>query len=179
MQELIRSDGQDQGGEKMPSFDEEFMKAQGIPIKYNNWELIRINRIPVQKIFSGYLKIISTNSEWKQAVCFNVNGKLIVPSPLGEPIEGKKFIIWADDLGDEILPFKGTSKDLQFTVYNAWEDISRAKFTEQTGQRYSDSWLGGAAMIVEVDGNTRRYRCNDGHPDDNFDDIVFEITIDE
>ena len=39
-------------------------------------------------------------------------------------------------------------------------------------------WQRGAAMILEVDGNTRRYRCNDGHPDDNFDDIIFEITID-
>ena len=37
------------------------------------------------------------------------------------------------------------------------------------------SWIGGAAMIVEEIENGRRYRCNDGHPDENFDDIIFTI----
>ena len=33
-------------------------------------------------------------------------------------------------------------------------------------------------MIKETDGDAIIYRCNDGHPDDNFDDIVFKIVID-
>jgi hypothetical protein len=30
-------------------------------------------------------------------------------------------------------------------------------------------------MIVEEIENGRRYRCNDGVPDDDFDDIVFTV----
>ncbi len=33
----------------------------------------------------------------------------------------------------------------------------------------------GSAMIVEEVEGGRRYRCNDWHPDDNFDDIVFTV----
>lgn len=35
----------------------------------------------------------------------------------------------------------------------------------------------GTAMIVEQLPNGRRYRCNDGHPDDDFDDLIFRIEI--
>jgi hypothetical protein len=31
-------------------------------------------------------------------------------------------------------------------------------------------------MIVEEIENGRRYYCNDGHPDEDFDDIIFELT---
>lgn len=30
-------------------------------------------------------------------------------------------------------------------------------------------------MIVEEIENGRRYRCNDGHPDESFDDINFSL----
>jgi len=153
----------------MPSFAEDFAKSNGKPIKYKDWELIGIDRIPVQKKFSGTLKIISTNSEWKQAVCLDSEkGKLTIGSQ-----KEKKFVVYEDDLNDDVLHFEGTSKGLQLIVYNAWE---------QTGHNttpYLNYWMGNAAMILEVDGNTRRYRCNDGHRDDNFDDIIFEITIND
>lgn len=44
-----------------------------------------------------------------------------------------------------------------------------------SGSGRIDSRFGGAAMIVEEIENGRRYRCNDGHPDENFDDVVFTI----
>ncbi|MCL2219825.1 MAG: hypothetical protein FWC23_07170 [Chitinispirillia bacterium] len=152
----------------MPSFTEDFVKSNGGPIKYNGMELIRLDRIPVQKKFSGTLKLISKNSDWRQAIHLKVKkGKLIINSQ-----EAKFFITWADDLRDHnnTLHFEGVAKDLQLLVYNAWE---------QLGASSTDSWICGAAMILEVNGNTRRYRCNDGYPDDNFDDIIFEITIDD
>jgi len=154
----------------MPRFDEDFVKSNGGPIKYNGMELIALDRIPVQKKFSGTLKIISTNSEWKQAVCLNPGkgGNLTIGTQ-----KEKRFVIYADDFNDDVLHFEGTSKELQLNVYNAWE---------QTGHHTTpclDYWICNAAMILEVDGNTRRYRCNDGHMDDNFDDIIFEITMDD
>jgi len=153
----------------MPSFEKEFTEAKGAPIMYKDLELILFDRIPVPKNFSGTLKLISTNSEWKQAACLRVqSGKMKMADG-----EGKRFAIWDDCLHGELLPFEGTTKDLQLIVYNAWEQIAH------TGVGFTNYWQHGAAMIVEVNGNTRRYRCNDGHPDENFDDIIFEITINE
>jgi hypothetical protein len=150
-------------------FDYEFSKSNGKPIKYKDWELIAIDRIPVQKNFSGTLKIISTYSEWKQAVCLgSEKGKLVIGSK-----KEKKFVVYEDDIDDDVLHFEGTSKGLQLIVHNAWEQF------DHRNTPFLNYWVGNAAMILEIDGNTRRYRCNDSHPDDNFDDIIFEITIDD
>ncbi|MBP7279889.1 MAG: hypothetical protein KBA11_10800 [Sedimentibacter sp.] len=147
----------------MPSFDKDFMNAKGAPIKYKDLELIRIDRIPVKKKFSGYLRIISTNSEWKQGIRIKVDGLMTINA-----CEGNDFIIWADDVKGDI-PFKGTSKKSQLMIWNAWD----------TGSGRVDAWLNGAAMILELSGSTRRYKCNDSHPDENFDDIIFEVILNE
>ena len=156
----------------MPSFQEDFAESKGAPIIYNGMELIGMDRVPVEKKFSGTLKLISTNSEYKQAVCLRVNkGKMKVGE--GELEKGKIFVIWEEYLKDGLITFEGVTKDLELLVYNAWEQIL------WTGQPFTARWMNGAAMIVEVNGNTRLYKCNDGHPDDNFDDIIFEVTINE
>ena len=139
------------------------MNAKGAPIKYKDLELIRIDRIPVKKKFSGYLRIISTNSEWKQGIRIKVDGLMTINA-----CEGNDFIIWADDVKGDI-PFEGTSKKLQLMIWNAWD----------TGSGRVDAWLNGAAMILELNGSTRRYKCNDSHPDENFDDIIFEVILNE
>ena len=54
-------------------------------------------------------------------------------------------------------------------VQNIWE------VTSHMGRKFTDSGHGGAAMIVEEIENGRRYRCNDGHLDEDFDDIVFSV----
>jgi hypothetical protein len=149
----------------MPNFVEAFERAfqegRGDKIQYNGHELIGIDRVPVGKKFRGYLRILSTNSNWEQGLVLQVKGKLTQ--------NGKthpSFRIWAYGYPGPIY-FEGTSKDNTLLVWNVWEN----------GSREIDRWTGGAAMILEIDDNIRRYRCNDGHPDDNFDDIIFEIEI--
>lgn len=46
-----------------------------------------------------------------------------------------------------------------------------------SGNGNADSCHNGAAMIVEISGSIRLYRCNDGHPDDDFDDLVFSLEL--
>jgi len=50
-------------------------------------------------------------------------------------------------------------------VCNAWD----------CGNGVKQSWHNGAAMIVEEIPHGRRYRCNDGYADDDFDDIIFRL----
>jgi hypothetical protein len=147
----------------MPCFDQEFINAKGTPIYYQGQGLVRIDRIRVNKVFSGYFRLISTNSKWKQGIRIQVDGSLTINS-----CKGKSFIVWSKDIKGNV-PFEGSSKKQQLNVWNAWDD----------GSGRTDAWLNGAAMIVEVNGNKRRYKCNDGHSDDNFDDIVFEVVINE
>jgi hypothetical protein len=147
----------------MISFGRDFINSKGKPIKYKDMELISIDRIPVDKNFSGYLKIISTNSEWSQAVRLKADGQMTING-----VTGKSFVLWANGIKG-IVPFEGTAKGGTLMVWNAWD----------TGNGGTDAWLNGSAMILEVNGNVRRYKCNDAHPDENFDDIVFEVTINQ
>jgi hypothetical protein len=73
----------------MPSFEYGFRAAimgedKRLVVKYKNWELILMARIPVQKKFSGSIRLISTNSEYKQAVIIEVDyrktKRITVPS---------------------------------------------------------------------------------------------------
>ena len=56
----------------MPCFEGLFIEAKSANIKYKDLELTMMDRIPVPKKFSGTIRLISTNSEWKQAACLDV-----------------------------------------------------------------------------------------------------------
>jgi hypothetical protein len=168
----------------MPSFQKEFGEAisksmsegkgPAVKLKYKNWELILAARIPVQKKFSGSIRLISTNSEYKQAVIIEVDYRKTKRITIGSQKE-RSFIIWEEDFANAggVIHFEGTSKNGELFVYNAWEQ------TDHLDTPFTNYWMHGAAMIEEINGNTRRYKCNDGVPDDNFDDIIFEVTINE
>ncbi|MGC8960716.1 MAG: hypothetical protein ACP5OO_13245 [Chloroflexia bacterium] len=79
-----------------------------------------------------------------------------------------RLCLWLDD------PFRpvevvGRTRDGHIHVYNAWQ-------FRKPGER-NGIWIGqyGAGMLVEEIENGFRYRCNDGYPDLDFNDIVFRI----
>jgi len=147
-----------------------FDKSAGGAIKYNDLELHCIDRIPVEKNFSGHLRLISTNSKYRQAVCIRVlKGEISIRSKSDD--KEKSFFLWEDFLKNDSHYFEGTTEDSQLLIYNAWEQFF------WHGQLFINSLEYGAAMIVEVKGNTRLYRCNDLTLDEDFDDIIFEITM--
>jgi hypothetical protein len=59
------------------------------------------------------------------------------------------------------------TQDGHIHVWNVWNNGSL--------RHGIDGQHGGAAMIVEEIDNGFRYRCNDGYPDNDLDDIVFRI----
>ncbi len=150
----------------MPEFDSAFMKSKGQPIEYNGETLMRIDRLYVPKRFQVSVSLISTNSEWKQGVRIKTKGKMIAEY---SKIESKSFIIWEDFIIYEpTFRCSGTSQNNELLVWNAWDQ----------GDGVIQAWLGGTAMKKEIlSGNHFRYYCNDGHLDENFDDIVFDIEI--
>ena len=63
--------------------------------------------------------------------------------------------------------FRVNSSDGLLSVKNVWD----------MGDGVMQSWRGGGAMIVEGDAGSRRYLCNDGEFDDDFDDLIFTLEI--
>ena len=151
----------------MPDFDKEFVKAHGGPIQYKGIELIGFDKVHVNKNFRVTVNMISKNSEWRQGIELKIENGSLTSKRSG--LTGKNFILWEElfENGQQ-SEFTGKSKDNTLLVWNSWDH----------GNGVTQSWLGGAAMIREkVDDNHYIYKCNDGHPDDNFDDLVFEIFI--
>jgi len=158
----------------MPDFDEIFSTAKERPVKFKDKFLSRVDYIPFTDGDRFLVKIEKTNSEWTQGIGLSVFG-IIEIEDLEEKVKDRTFFmentapkeifikIWKDNTNrkqPKSLPKKGI-----LAIKNIWD----------AGNGSIDSWFGGAAMIVEEIENGRRYRCNDGHPDENFDDIVFTI----
>lgn len=145
----------------MPDFSTLFIPAKGGPIEYNGRTLVMMDRYPVKAGAVLRLELLSTNSKWKQGIKLNTKGSITVA---GQTIT-KGVFLWEDTMPKEVV-FSVSSKDGLLQVSNAWN----------TGDGVAHSWLNGAAMYVEEMDNGRRvYHCNDGFPDENFDDIVFSI----
>lgn len=145
-------------------FEKEFEKSKGKPITYKGkiirmWDQFQLPRKEIRLKF----RIISTNSEWRQGISLKTTGSFF----FGNDREFKNSIgIWEDTASSEDI-FLCKSDDLVIEVVNVWD----------TGDGVIQSWHNGAAMWYEEIRNGKRYHCNDGHPDDDFDDIIFEIQI--
>jgi len=146
-------------------FSEEFDKTDCKPFIYKDKLVMMWDRIPVSIAETRiFYRIVSTNSEWRQG--FSIATK-------GETESSDEIIVskgWGD-IWEDISPHEGEikcrSKNGLLEVKNIWD----------TGNGCIESWNNGAAMWYEEIPNGRRYHCNDGHFDDDFDDIVFEIVI--
>lgn len=153
----------------MPDFERAFRASKGQPIQYNNKTVILMDKIAVPVNFVLTVSIISFHSEWEQGIAIKIaksKGKFI--SELTQQ-ESSYFHIWQDAFGEnKTLRYWAHTNDQSFSIWNIWD----------RGNGVTDAWVQGAAMIKEtISDNHFRYYCNDGHPDDNFNDIVFEIKI--
>ena len=110
------------------------------------------------------LKVIfeSVSAEWRQGVHLSTDGNFIVNNMTVK----KSVVLWQDTAPKEVLLQIHTKKG-ECWIKNVWD----------TGNGVMDSWHNGAAMKVEEIGSGKRYRCNDGKPDDDFNNIIFRIEI--
>jgi hypothetical protein len=145
----------------MPSFEQMFLAANGQPIEYKGELLRLVDLFPLDQARLIRIQFMRTNSEWRQGIALDVDGELVVN---GHKLR-KSIVLWEDTAPKIVdIGIVGSYRDV--TVHNVWD----------SGRGTIDAWHHGAAMIMHDIVNGRCYRCNDGHPDDNFDDIVFCIT---
>lgn len=150
----------------MPSFEKFFMESKGKPITYKGKTLVMMDTIEVSNGDRVKITFDSTDSEWRQGIALDVKGSFII----NDRDDGGSIILWEDTAPKVVeleITTKPKNKPQRLAINNAWD----------TGDGVTHSWHNGAAMIIEDIANGRRYSCNDGHPDDNFTDIVFRVHL--
>lgn len=145
----------------MPSFQEEFLQSRGKPIYYNGRKLYLADKIELAQAKELLLQVLSTNAEQEQGVAISSDCLLKV----GDSV-GRKFAFWEEYARAGIPIYKQSERPVYLWIWNIWKD----------SRGIMDAWHHGAAMYIEDLGAERIYHCNDGHPDDDFDDIVFKIS---
>jgi hypothetical protein len=143
-------------------FEELFIKSKGKPVEHNGKKIFMqdVLALPKNSVIKRRIEFVSSNSDWKQAVVlatdglFEMNGH---PNP-------NKIILWIDT-APTLVDMVITSNDGQLKIYNAWK----------TSNGTVHWWHNGAAMMKEELSDGWLYRCNDGYPDDDFDELVFKL----
>lgn len=146
----------------MEPFEALFRKSKGQPVEYNGRTIQLVDRIPIKSPSSIRLIFESVNADWRQGVLLRTDRYIEV----NDQQLKKLVVLWQDTAPKEVVMLV-TSKKGELQVKNVWD----------TGDGTMDSGHNGAAMIVEGSGTTRRYLCNDGRPDDDFDDLVFRLVV--
>jgi len=146
----------------MPSFEAMFMKSKGKSITYQGRTLVMSDAFPMEEMSKLRLTFESCKAQWRQGVALKCDGYFIYKS---DTLNGRHgLVFWQDtspaSIDCEIGPTVSTVR-----VYNVWD----------VGDGVIEARHNGAAMIVEDFPNGRRYLCNDGFADDDFDDIVFRL----
>lgn len=128
-------------------------------VDYHGQVLVRVDRFTVRDREKVKLVVESIGSRWRQAIRLQSDLPLEVNG-----VQSKSLVLWSDTMPLEVVCTCRT-KTGELVVYNAWDD----------GSGTVGAWTGNAAMVVEELPNGRRYRCNDGKLDADFQDIVFRI----
>lgn len=157
----------------MPIFSKMFEKTESNFIDYNGKKVIQLDKIESFDKFKITLKLLSTNSQWKQAIAIKIHtGSMTVDNI----IKGKYFLFWEDDLRlepENTVVIYGKTKDNFISVWNACEVIHSTPFNSS---KCTEAWTMGCAMIK---GENGVYYCNDFDLNDDFDDLIFQIKVEE
>ncbi len=145
------------------NFLELFKKSNFKPLKYNGKMIFIADVLPVFELINYKVEFVKTNSNWEQGIFFHFKGAHFEINDERESINA--FHLWQTESKQSnffrILN-KGKS---EFKVWNIWR-------IENGPMKYGTN---GGAMYKELSSNGAKYFCNDGKPDDDFDDLIFEI----
>jgi hypothetical protein len=145
----------------MSSIEEAFNESNGKPTVYQGRQIQLGDCIKVDESNLLVLNFLSVNSSWRQGVHVGSRGTLRINNQ-----EDKNFVLWSD-YGICEIPIQIVRKSKYgIWVWNVWQ-------VEGGPMLYG---CGGAAMIIEEKDTEKVYHCNDGHADDDFDDLVFKVS---
>ena len=146
----------------MPTFEGLFRKSNAKPVVY---EGKTIHLFDCLKVADGQIITLtfeSVNADWRQGVELLTDGSFEVLGHSGSD----SVVLWQDTAPQKVALRVHTKKG-ECSVMNVWD----------TGNGLMQQGHNGAAMLIEATPTGKRYRCNDGVADDDFDDLVFRIDM--
>jgi len=164
----------------MPNFNKLFIESQGQPIIYNGIRLVRADKFGVSNGDTLIISIEKTNNVCRQGISIDITGYCEIDGKVFKQGKGIMMLFWEDTIGKPTKIKVFTKKDFVW-IENIWENTTSYLITTPLGEPVTkesksvDYGHNGAAMIIEEIENGRRYQCNDGYPDENFDDIIFTV----
>lgn len=164
----------------MPDFSKLFIESKGQPVEYNGKTVVMSDKFPVKEGDTLIVRIEKSNSDCRQGVSIDVTGHCEMNGKIFKEGKGVNMLFWSDTAPDPITLKVFTQRGFVW-VENIWENVNSYVVSGPDGKEVKkqstsvESRYHGAAMIVEEIENGRRYKCNDWHPDENFDDIVFTV----
>lgn len=143
-------------------------------------KIICSDRFPVSNGDTLQFTIESTNSPLSQGFSIGIFGEVLIN---GEKYKKGKYIhlfFWEDskDIDVKNIVLTVFTKEKYVLIKNIWEGVSHSGELT-TCYVGSEEWLmnrgNGAAMYCENTKFGRRYYCNDGEMDNDFNDIIFSV----
>ena len=167
----------------MECLNDLFDKSNSRPIKYNGDIIVLNDEFPVNDGDELIICIEETNSQWVQGIVVDVTGECEVNGTHHKQGKGMRVLFWEDTevLDPKHMEIKIFTKKSYVKIYNMWE-TKELIFKDKNDNPHSKMLAGpadrnnNASMIVEEIENGRRYRCSDGPPPINFNNIIFTIT---
>ena len=108
---------------------------------------------------------LGTASKWRQGVRLSTrrDGECLIVNEhrIDHP---RSLVLWSDT-APEAVEIELIGRPESQVVVNVWD----------TGNGVTQTGHNGAAMKIRETPAGRRYDCNDGFPDSDFDDLVFQI----
>jgi len=155
----------------MISFYEEFQKSKDAPVTIDGTTYFRIFEINTGHCSRIHIRAKSLKkgpNAWKQAVHINSDKPLTSGSE-----NGTEFVFWFSEGGFFSKPVMEAEFVCQpgssLKIWNVWQ-------VENAIQ----SLYNGAAMRVSEEGKNKwKFQCNDGEPNDDLTDLVFELELHE
>ncbi len=153
----------------MVVFEDLFIESKGEPIIYNGREIFLVDTIPVEHGEQLRLVMEEFNGAYLQGVSVTLAGILHV-----DDCHYKKGVTFWQEISplDNVMrvDFKPGIrikylKKNKLEIHNVWD----------SGNGICHFGHNGSAMYKEEIPNGFRYFCNDGEPDDDFDDLIFRI----
>ena len=144
------------------TFEELFIKSEWNPIEYKGKTVFIADnlKLPFRK-GQFFLKFIQFSSDWEQGLFLSTKGTFRVNN---ETLTNKVF--FRQNTAPAEIDIIIESKTGVIKVWNAWN----------TGNDIFYYGNNGSAIYCEEMENGKKYFCNDGYPDDDFDDLIFTIT---
>ena len=144
------------------NFEELFKSSNYQPIEYKGRKIQYGEAIPENKEYQ--ITFESTNSNWEQGIFIRCDGTHFQINSQIEKLN--TFWLWeSENPKTNIVRILKKGKG-ELKVWNIWR-INKGPMS------YGHN---GAALYTTDLANGKRFFCNDGHPDDDFDDIIFTIT---